>query len=556
MSPVRGDGLERTAFGALVASLLSPVVAQGLWRPLMHVLGPGGSAERVTGAALAVGAAVVCARWRAPGASPGRLLLLGGSVAAVAAAALSLGLAGFVTLAGVAVAIAGLLRWLLPRLPDALDGLASSRRGLAAVYVVAAIVAVVSTTRLAVFVGDPTRVDLQALPGERFVETHTCLTAYVRASSLARQGVDNVYADPWWYGSNGLPPLPTGAPEPYAPFALDNFSYPPPFLLVASVLAPLDGDFLAQRSLWFGLNGLLVAFGLWTVAGFVDGPRAHRVLLLAPLFFGSLPVLLTLQIGNFHLATGVLSVVAMVALDRGRRASGGALLALAVLSKISPGLLGVGLLAQRRLGDVAWVAGFGALILALAALGFGTNPIVSFLTYALPRLESGAAFPFLDTESGLVTNLSPFGIPFKLRYLGLWTGNPWRLGPWIGRGYTVVVLTVALAAARRTGDARHRAMVWMALLVLAALRSPFCPAYAALGLLWATTLLAVDVRGPLGATGLGVLWLLILVVPPWLPPEARAVQSMVQTVVVVAVAVWLAVRAPLGLGAPAHVHAP
>ena len=67
----------------------------------------------------------------------------------------------------------------------------------------------------------------------------------------------------------------------------------------------------------------------------------------------------------------------------------------------------------------AFAAGFGGLLLALSLLCFGTSPLGSFVRYALPRLSSGAAFPFMDTESGILTNLSPFGIPFKLRFLGL-----------------------------------------------------------------------------------------------------------------------------------------
>ena len=50
----RIPSLERLAFGALWALLLAPVLAHGLWRPLVHVLGPAGSAGAITGAALAV----------------------------------------------------------------------------------------------------------------------------------------------------------------------------------------------------------------------------------------------------------------------------------------------------------------------------------------------------------------------------------------------------------------------------------------------------------------------------------------------------------------------
>lgn len=544
----QGRSLERTGFGALAALLLSPVLAHGLWRPLMRGFGSAGSAGMITGAALVIAASIILARMWRPGRAPWFLPLVGALVAVVASVGLSLGLAGLLTLLAVAAAIAGLVPWLSTRLPVALDGLAGRHKRLTALYVLFALLAVVSTARLSVFIGDPTRVDQQALPGERFVETHSCLSAYVRASALVSQDVDNVYDDRWWAGSNGLPPLPAGVENPYRPFLLDNFSYPPPFLLVVLPLVPLEGDFLAQRALWFGLNGLLLAFGLWVVARWIDGPGAHRALLLAPLFFGTLPILVTLQIGNFHIATVVLSVLAMVAFDRDRPAAGGALLALAILSKVSPGVLGVVLLFQRRLRGAAFAAGFGALLLALSVLCFGTNPIQSFLRHALPRLSSGAAFPFMDTQSGILTNLSPFGIPFKLRFLGLDVSDPWHLGPLIAHVYTLGLIVLAIVAARRGGGRHEQAVVWMSLLVLAALQSPFSPAYATIGLLWATTLLAVEVRRARDAVALVLLWLLVLFVPPGLSPVIQVVQSMMQTALILGVSVWLILRSPRTTG--------
>lgn len=541
------SGPERRAFAALVACLLAPVLAQGLFRPLGHLLGPRGGAGSVTLGALALGLALSAARAHPLGRRRGALLLLGALLAVPLVLARSLGAPGFLALLAVAALTEVLLRYLAARLPAALDGLAVRHKVLAGLYLLFALAGVVGTARLSTYVGDPSRVDLQALPGDHFVERHSCLTAYVRASSLARRGAANLYDDRWWYGSNGLPPLPPGEATPYEPFSLDNFSYPPPFLLLASPLAPLEGDFFAQRALWFGLSGLLVAWGLWALARFVQGPGAHRVLLLAPLLLGSMPILVTLQIGNFQLVVLVLSVLAMVTLARGREAAGGALLALGIFSKISPGLLGILLLQQRRARAVLAVLATGTLLLALTALVFGLDPLESFARYALPRLSSGAAFPFMDTESGLATNMAPFGIPFKLRRLGFHVGDPWHLAPWVSRGYTVALVTVAALGARRGGDGREQAVRWLALLVLAALQSPFAPAYVSLGLLWATTLLAVEVRSVLGGLRLAALWLLLLVVPPGLSTEVRVVQSMAQTALLVAVCVALALRAPRSL---------
>jgi hypothetical protein len=82
----------------------------------------------------------------------------------------------------------------------------------------------------------------------------------------------------------------------------------------------------------------------------------------------------------------------------------------------------------------------------------------------------------------------------------------------------------------------------MSLLVVGALQSPFSPAYAALGLIWATTLLAVDVRRPREGVALVLLLLLVLVVPPGLDPTVQVVQSMIQTALLLGASIWLIIR--------------
>lgn len=538
--------VERVAFGTLVTTLLAPVIAHGLWRPLTHVFGAGGRASAVTGASLAIALVVAAARRARPEGGPLASLGVGGAIAAGASVVLHLGRPGLVTLACVAVVVTLLTRWLFPRVPSSLDGLARRHKALTALYVVAVLASLVATARLSVFMGDPSRVDQQVLPGERFLETHSCLTAYVRADTLSRQRVDNLYADRWWRGSHGYPPRAAGDEDPYRPFVLDYYAYPPPFLLVVAPLAPLDGDFAAQRALWFGLNGLLLAVGLWVVARWLDGAGAHRALLMTPLFFGSLPTLVTLQVGNFQIAVVVISVLAMVAFDTERHATGGALLAFAVLSKLSPGLIGVVLVVQRRWRAVAWTAGFAALLLAASLATLGANPLRSFVTYTLPRLSSGEAFAFLDDEPfSILTNMSPFGLPFKLQMMGLDVRDPWAVARHIGHGYTLALIALAvLAAMRPRGDRRDRAITWMSLLVLAALQSPFGPGYTLLALLWAITLLVVEVRTPRGAVALALLWIGLTVLPPWPSLRLFAAHSALQSALAVAVPVWLIARAP------------
>jgi len=535
--------VERPAFAALWAFLLAPVIAQGMWRPLLHIFGPSGRAAAITGSALAVSGTIVVIQTLRAGKAPLFSLALAGAVAIGASVGLSLGLPGLLTLFIVAATLAFLWQPLSARLPTALDGLAKRHKLLFALYVALALAAVVKTAQLSVFIGDSARVDQQAVPGQKFLETHSCLTAYVHADALSRQRVDNLYAERFWLGSHGFPPAPAGVESPYRPFDLDYYAYPPPFLLVMAPLAALSGDFAAQRALWFGCNGLLLAVGLWIVARWLSGPGAHRVLLLAPIFFGSLPVLATLQVGNFQIAVVMISVLAMVAFERDRPALGGALLAFAILSKLSPGVLGIVLLAQRRFRGAAWTAGFGVVFLALSILTIGVNPMKSFLTYMLSRLSSGEAFAFMDDAPfSILTNMSPFGLPFKLQLIGFDVSDPWVMARRIGRIYSGILAILTVVAVRRTGDRRSQAMLWMSLLVLAALQSPFAPGYVTIGLLWAITLWTVEVRRLRGGISLVLLWLLITIVPPIPNLHIFAVYSVLQSALTLGVSVWLVVR--------------
>ncbi len=536
--------LERPAFAALWALLLAPVIAHGLWRPLLHIFGPAGRAGAITGSALAVSGTIVVTQVLRAGKSVWLALALAAVVASGASVGFALGLPGLLTLLTVAAAIALLWQRLFDRLPTALDGLAKRHKLLFALYVVLALAAVIKTAQLSIFIGDFTRADQQVVPGEKFVATHSCLSAYVHADALSRKRVDNLYAERHWLGSHGFPPAPPGVESPYRPFVLDYYAYPPPFLLVIAPLAAFAGDFAAQRALWFGCNGLLLAVGLWIVARWLDGPSAHRVLLLSPIFFGSLPVLVTLQVGNFQIAVVVISVLAMVAFERDRPALGGALLALAVLSKVSPAVLGIVLVAQRRFRCAAWTAGFGVVYLALSILTIGVEPMKSFLTYTLPRLSSGEAFAFMDdTPFSILTNMAPFGLPFKLQLIGCDVGDPWVIARRIGRMYSVALAILSILAVRRLGDRRTQALLWMSLLVLAALQSPFAPGYVTIGLLWAITVLTTEVRRLRGGISLLLLWLCITIIPPIPDPHLFAVYSVLQSALVIGVPIWLVVRA-------------
>ncbi|HND00217.1 MAG TPA: hypothetical protein PKW90_29075, partial [Myxococcota bacterium] len=161
-------------------------------------------------------------------------------------------------------------------------------------------------------------------------------------------------------------------------------------------------------------------------------------------------------------------------------------------------------------------------------------------------------FPFMQTDAGLITNMSPFGIPFKLNYLGVDVGDPWQLAPKLSRFYTVGLVGVAVLSARRGGDRRVQALRWMGLLVLASLQSPFSPAYSTLALLWGTTLLSVEVRRTGHAVALLLLWPGLLLSPPGWSVAAVSVLSMAQTALAITVAGWLALRSDSRPPEPIH----
>lgn len=495
---------ERLGLAALAVLTLAPVVLQGLWRPLAQALHVEADSVGLVGAALVVAtvASLACGasvgrganRWL-PGVSAGLAalllgLLLGRGLPAIATVSAAL--------LGVAALCGALLPWLVRRLPTALDGLAARRKVVTTLMILIGVVTVTMTARLSVFMGDASRPDLSLAPDVPFLVKHSCLTAYVQGTQLAIEGVANLYDKELW------PHLADSAQAraneaPYAPFALDSFAYPPPFLLLPRVLLTPLADFAAQRALWFAINGLLIAAGLWTVATWIGGRVRLRALLLAPVLWISQPVFATLQVGNVHAMVVVAAMLALVAFETRRPALGGALLAFAVVSKISPGLLVVVLLLQRRFREVLWTAGWGLGFALLGLAVFGAAPYEAFLSYELPRLSSGEALSFLAWPESVAINLAPFGIPFRLAAVGVDTGDTWAIAKILNQVFTVALLVMTVLAARKGGGPRAKAEVWAALLTLSSLRSPLAPGYVLISLLWLLSLQAAEVRGKLHA---------------------------------------------------------
>jgi hypothetical protein len=431
----------------------------------------------------------------------------------------------------------------LARTPAALDGAARRRPLATLVLVVFWALAAVQSARLGTFMGDASRVEHAPVGLVAHFNHHACVTAYVQAAKLAEARVDNLYAADWW---PSLGHSPTGEAEAraYAPFELDAYAYPPQFLLAPWLVRSVSDDFGAQRALWYGLQALLLAWGLWRVGAWIGETNARagvRALVLAPLIWLTPTVLLTLQVGNVHLAVTVMAIVGMIALERGRPALGGALLAFAILAKISPGLLGVVLLVQRRWRDALWTAGLGVVWSALALVVFGARPFAAFVGYQLPRLRSGEALEFFTRSIfDTAVNMAPAGLPHKLAALGL-PIDAAAAAATIGTIFTAVVVALTVVAGRRRGDLAVQVGLWLAVLTLGALRSPFAPGYVGFSLLWLLSVWSGEVRRVRGAVALGLALAVMIAAPPT-SDMGLLIVSLVQQTVLLGLVVWFIVR--------------
>ena len=147
----------------------------------------------------------------------------------------------------------------------------------------------------------------------------------------------------------------------------------------------------------------------------------------------------------------------------------------------------------------------------LALLILGTDPFVAFVSYQLPRIVSGEAFSFnerADVPSFIVSrNFSIYGIVAKLRLLGLAGVGP-TTAQALTWGYTVLLLGLAWRARVPVASRRFQVMTWLALLNLAALRSPVAQSqYVTAPMLWLLALLAAEVRHRYWiAIALGAAW--------------------------------------------------
>ena len=319
-------------------------------------------------------------------------------------------------------------------------------------------------------------------------------------------------------------------------------------------------DFFAIRGVWFGLESGLLALAILLLARWIGGRTGGRATWLAPSLGVAFPILLGLQIGNFQIALFALAVLGMLLIAQRRDIAGGAILGFITIAKLSPGVLVVHLFALRRWRAVASCAPFAVFFSLVALLVLGPRPFVDFALYQVPRIASGAAFPWVDEPDSLPVNYGFYALAMNLRGLGV-RGMTHEIANSVASVYGVLVLVVAFVAGHRDRKERkeggaaseasraRQAQTWLALVTLASFRSPFVPdAYAMTGTLWLLTLVAAGAsrlswRAVTASVALALLFSTVLDNNlPSHPPKAVIVFAMVRTLLALSLNLWVIFR--------------
>lgn len=439
----------------------------------------------------------------------------------------------------IAVAVAGFVSFAVQRWPIVALDASAAPRGLRVVAAVAAALALVQLARAAVFTVDPARVACSSVPSSRWETRHSCVSAYFVAARAAST-LPNVYADSLYTARDDDPSRPRKALT-LGPFNVDVYEYPPPFLLLPRALRLVTPTFMRFRMLWFTLDAGLILLAFLIVARRLGPAAGTRALLLMPLVWIALPTTSMLQKGNAQGMVIAASMVAMILFETRRGAVlGGALLAFLTLSKLYPGMLLVWLVAARRWRALAWTLGLGAALVAVSVLDTGWGPYAAFRAH-LPGLMSGEAFPAFRNPAAAAINFSVPGLVFKLKLFGV-AGMGFAAMKAVGWIYTLVAVGVAAWVGATPLRADQRPLAWLAILIVATLRSPFLPqAYAAFPSLWLLTLVAA-LRAPnvgtLAATLLAWAALNVFWPQDWpLDPRVLAIASGLPQALTIALAV-------------------
>ena len=406
--------------------------------------------------------------------------------------ALLTGIVAFTAAAGVidsmpfawtaALAAGALTAWRCAASRRLAAGTAAAPRVFRLAFVAGTLAVAIQLVPLTLFIVDANRSVWAAGPWRPWQSRHSCASAYWVACEAAPR-VPNLYDESVY---RPVVPQTVERRPNLGPFLVDVFEYPPTFLAPVRALAAISGDFWRFRRLWFALNLAGVVIGLVAIARRVDGALGTHAVWLAPWALAAPSVMGTLQAGNVQLLFLVLSAVAMLLFERGRPAAGGLLLGYAIASKLYPGVLVLYLLLRGDRRAVGWTAAAGVLVALVTVADLGWTPVAAFVDQ-LPKIVSGEAFPGLYRPAPISINESIPGIVFKLGLFGV-PGMGFPAARIVGWIYSVILVAAIAWLALRRGDRRLDPLVWIAILILATLRSPFLPGYGAFPSLWLATL--------------------------------------------------------------------
>lgn len=456
------------------------------------------------------------------------VLAVAAAVAGIAGLTASAGLVDAMPLAwAVAVAAASLTVWRLSR-PDSRAVIDAAPRGYRLAFGLGAGLLLVQLVPLTAFIIDPTVAAWRSAPWTPMPSQHSCSTAYWTACDAAARG-DRIYDESLSSVPQATPTAPR-VPRPMGPLNIDPYEYPPSFLPVPALLRQVTGDYWGFRRLWFALMLATVAVVAVVVARRLDRRLGTNALWLTPYLLTAPTMIATLHMGNVQLATIAAAMAAMVLFERGRFAAGGLALGWVTAGKLFPGVLVFYLLLRRQWRAAAWTTAWMAAF-ALASLAmYGTAPWVEFL-HEMPALLSGEAFAAFRNPSAIANNQSVPGLVFKLKLAGV-PHMDYAAMRVLGWAYTAAVLAATAWLALRARPRGREPLVWLAILFLATMRSPFLPTYAPFPTLWLGTLVLATSAGRPSVVRATVA-IMALVSLSWgigfLPPLVSASWSTAQT---------------------------
>jgi hypothetical protein len=433
-------------------------------------------------------------------------------------------------------------------LPASLDGVLRARPISSVLWGIVGLVLLVQTARLGAFMADDT-VDYWLTTRQPLWAKHMCLPGYLEPVDLHRQGVRNIY-DAQYYSALVRSASPRLTIRNMDAYIGDPFQYPPQFLLGPYLAVGLTDDYALIRSVWYGALVTAFVFVAILLGRWLQPEAGWGPLLLVPLVWISVPVLQSLQYGQFHMAAIVLAVSGMLAFEKERYPLGGVLLATAILGKIFPGVLLLLIVLKRQWKSLGWTVAFIGFETLLAFLVLGDNPFAAFYSYHLPRLLNGEAFAFAREwpelrDFFIADNLSPGGIVAKLQALGI----PWMTetaASMILRVYSLMLVIFVFLSARKSESRLQRACIWLALLNLGALQSPAAWGdYITLGTVWLLSLLSGQMyKGAVRIVFLGACWIFSFSVfgvqpmPELLPGPIMMVLTSIGAALLLAVNIW------------------